>query len=147
MKQQSIHAAMVAFVVFTLLGCAHVNDTALSLFSSSVAAVAVVDGQRMQGEMQVFPNHTGNVRLRATDTVGSTAGLLTACMGRLIYTTTTTGAVDLRCNGGVMADIPMSLLAETRGYGYGKIGTGFATLAFGLSDLENQVHLNPSLTR
>ena len=41
------------------------------------------------------------------------------------------------------ADIPMSLLAETRGYGYGRTATGTANLAFWLSELENQVHLNP----
>jgi hypothetical protein len=93
MKQQPIRAAMVACVVFGLLGCAQINDTAFSLFSSSVSAVAIVDGQRMQGEMQVFPNRTGNVRLRAVDTAGSTAGPLTACMGRLRYTAAFTGAV------------------------------------------------------
>lgn len=143
MKQQPIRAAMVAFVVFGLFGCAQINDTAFSLFSSSVSAVAIVDGQRLQGEMQVFPNRTGNVRLRAVDTAGSPAGPLTACMGRLRYTAASTGAVDLRCNGGVIADIPMSLLAETRGYGYGRTASGTASLAFGLSELENQVHLNP----
>ena len=43
---------------------------------------------------------------------------------------------------GIEADIPINLLAETRGYGYGKTNTGAASLAFGLSELENQVHLN-----
>ena len=100
MKQQPIRVAMMAFVVFGLLGCAQINDTAFSLVSSGVSAVAIVDGQRMQGEMQVFPNRTGNVRLRAVDTVGSPAGPLTACMGRLRYTAASTGAVGLLCNGG-----------------------------------------------
>jgi hypothetical protein len=147
MKQPSILAASVAFVVFGLPGCAQVNDTALALFSSNIAAVAVVDGQRLQGEMQVFPNHTGNVSLRAVDAVGVPSSPLTACMGRMRYTTASTGAIDLRCSGGVVVDIPISLLAETRGYGYGKTATGTASLVFGLSELENQVHLNPPAGR
>lgn len=144
MKRQSIDTTMVAFVVFGLLGCAQVNDTALALFSSSVAAVAIVDGQRLHGDMQIFPNHTGIVTLRAMDAAGSPAGPLTSCMGRLRYTAAATGAVDMRCNGGVMADIQMSLLGETRGYGYGKTATGGASLVFGLSELENQAHLAAS---
>lgn len=142
MKQQSILVVTAAFVVFGFIGCAQVNDTALALFSSSVTAVAVVDGQRMQGDMQVFPNHTGNVRLSVVGVAGAPSGPLTACMGRLRYTAASTGVVDLRCSGGVMADIPISFLAETRGYGYGKTATGTASLVFGLSELENQAHFN-----
>jgi hypothetical protein len=147
MKQQPIRTTLLVFVVFGFLGCAQVNDTALALFSSRVTAVAVVEGQRFRGDMQIYPNHTGTVTLRAVDAVGSSAAPLTTCMGRLRYTAATTGSVDLRCNGGVMADIDLSLLGETRGYGYGKTANGVASLAFGLSEFESQAHLAPSAGR
>lgn len=143
MKHKPIKAAMVVFVVFGGVGCAQVNDTALGLFSSSVLSVAVVDGQRLQGKMQIFPNHTGTVTMRAVDGGGSPSGPLTSCMGRLRHTSASTGVVDLRCNGGVMADIQVNLLGETRGYGYGKTATGGASLAFGVSEQESQAHLLP----
>jgi hypothetical protein len=143
MKQQTISVAVVGFVVFELVGCAQINDTALSLFSSSVSAVAIVDGQRLQGDMKIFPNHTATITLRAVDSGGVLAGPLSNCMGWLRYTAATTGAVDLRCNGGVMAEINTTMLGETRGYGYGKTSSGAVSLAFGLTELESQAHLMP----
>lgn len=141
MKQQSIVIALAAMAIGTLqglTGCAQINDTGMSLLSSTVPAVAIVDAQLLQGEIKLFPDHTGTVTLRAP---GLGAASLTSCVGRLRYTATTTGSIDLRCNGGVMADVKTTLLGDTRGYGYGSTASGMASLAFGMTSAESRAHL------
>lgn len=115
----------------SLAGCAQLNDTGLALLSSNLPAVAIVDGQLLQGEIQLFPDHTGTVSLRGQG----------SCMGRLRYTATSTGAVDLRCSGGVVGDLKMTLLGDTRGYGYGPTASGTASLVFGMTAQESVAHL------
>lgn len=115
----------------SLAGCAQLNDTGLALLSSNLPAVAIVDGQLLQGEIQLFPDHTGTVSLRGQG----------SCMGRLRYTATSTGAVDLRCSGGVVCDLKMTLLGDTRGYGYGPTASGTASLVFGMTAQESVAHL------
>lgn len=141
MKEQRIAITLAAGVLCAMTGCAQLNDASLALFSSTLPAVAIVDDQLLQGEMQLFPDHTGTVNLRSKGTTVSGASALTSCMGRLRYTASTTGAIDLRCNGGVRADISMTLLGDTRGYGYGPTASGMGSLAFGLSAAESRAHL------
>lgn len=139
MKHQVMGLALAtAAVLAGLAGCADLNDTGLMALSTRVQAYAVVDEQLVQGEMVLFPDHTGTVALRA-DPAGKP--LLTSCVGRLRYTATTLGSIDLRCNDGAVADLRMALIGDTRGYGYGQTATGLASLTFGMTPVEARAHL------
>jgi hypothetical protein len=134
-----------------LAGCADLNDTGLAAMSYKVSAYAIVDEQLVQGEMVLFPDHTGTITLRADASPtaqGANAAkpaikpALTSCVGRLRYTATTAGVIDLRCNDGAIADLRMALIGDTRGYGYGYTATGLASVAFGFTPVEARAHLS-----
>ena len=151
MKHQVMGLSLATTAV--LAGCADLNDTGLAAMSTRVQAYAVVDEQLVQGEMVLFPDHTGTVALRADPTaVGAPAEaasalgpagkpMLTSCVGRLRYTATTLGSIDLRCNDGAVADLRMALIGDTRGYGYGQTANGLASLTFGMTPVEARAHL------
>ena len=137
-----------------LTGCADLNDTGLAALSYKVPAYAIVDEQLVQGEMVLFPDHTGTITLRAeaipaaapsVDTVAASRSAnkpaMTSCVGRLRYTATTAGVIDLRCNDGSIADLRMALIGDTRGYGYGYTATGLSSAAFGFTPVEARAHL------
>ena len=84
----------------------------------------------MQGEIQLFPDHSGTVSVRSQGASGTGQNGTFSCIGRLRYTATSTGAIDLRCSGGVIGDLKMTLLGETRGYGHGPTASGAASLVF-----------------
>lgn len=154
MKHQVMGLSLATTAVLAVLtGCADLNDTGLAAMSTRVQAYAVVDEQLVQGEMVLFPDHTGTVALRADPTaVGAPAEaasapgpagkpMLTSCVGRLRYTATTLGSIDLRCNDGAVADLRMALTGDTRGYGYGQTANGLASLTFGMTPVEARAHL------
>lgn len=126
-----------------LSGCADLNDTALAAVATRVPAHAIVNEQLVQGEMTLFPDHTGTVALRGDVQPGAGAEKVTlsSCVGRLRYTATTMGSIDLRCNDGSVADLRMALIGDTRGYGYGQTATGLASLTFGMTPVEARAHL------
>ena len=156
--QPTIRYPLLASALGVLLaGCADLNDTGLAALSYKVPAYAVVDEQLVQGEMVLFPNHTGTITLRGEAAVAAGAAdanananapvrpvgkpQLTSCVGRMRYTATTAGTIDLRCNDGAIADLRMALIGETRGYGYGQTATGLASLVFGMTPAESRAHL------
>ena len=154
MRRQAFNRTLAACTVLGLLsGCADLNDTGMAAFSTRVQAFAVVDEQLVQGEMVLFPDHTGTVALRADPMVqsGSTDAAsapkpggkapLTSCVGRLRYAATTVGTIDLRCNDGAVADLRMALIGDSRGYGYGQTATGLVSLTFGMTPVEARAHL------
>ena len=154
MKHQAMGLALATTAVLAgLTGCADLNDTGLMALATRVQAYALVDEQLLHGEMVLFPDHTGTVALRADPVVvGAPAetaiaprpagtALLTSCMGRLRYTATRLGSIDLHCNDGVAADLRMALIGETRGYGYGQTASGLASLTFGMHPVEARAHL------
>lgn len=136
-------------------GCADLNDTGLAALATRVQAYAMVNNQLVQGEMTLYPNHTGTVALRAEMAEAASTGIdlnasppkpversiLNSCMGRFRYTATTYGAIDLRCNDGSSADLQMALIGETRGYGYGHTAAGLASLTFGMGPTEARAYL------
>jgi hypothetical protein len=144
-------------VLAWLSACADINDTGLAALATRVQAYAVVNEQLVQGEMTLYPNHTGTVTLRFGESAQQapvsefqTAGptkppverpILNSCLGRFRYTSTTYGAIDLRCNDGSATDLRMALIGETRGYGYGQTATGQASLTFGMAPTEARAHL------
>ena len=134
--------------------CADLNDTGLAAMATRVQAYAVVNEQLVQGEMTLYPNHTGTVALRVELAQPASTGIdlnapaqpaerpiLNSCLGRFRYTSTTYGAIDLRCNDGSSTDLRMALIGETRGYGYGQTATGLASLTFGMGPTEARAHL------
>ncbi len=154
MKHQAMGLALATTAVLAgVTGCADLNDTGLMALATRVQAYALVDEQLVQGEMLLFPDHTGTVALRADPAVvgaPATAAsaprpagkpLLTSCMGRFRYTATRLGSIDLRCNDGAAADLRMALIGDTRGYGYGQTATGLASLTFGMRPVEARAHL------
>lgn len=143
-----------------LAGCANLNDTGMSILSTRVPAFAVINEQLVQGDMTLFTDRTGTVRLgldvvQAANNTGSVdfpnapapvvrtgdRPLLNSCQGRFRYSATAYGVVDLRCNEGSTAELRMAMVGETRGYGYGQTATGLASLAFGMSPTEARAHL------
>lgn len=151
-------AGTAAFAFLTLFvqlsGCANMNDTGLAVLATRVDAYAVVNEQLVQGEMTLYPNHTGTVALRVEAAQPASGGIdlsaparrvertiLNSCMGRFRYTATAYGAIDLRCNDGSEVELRMALIGETRGYGYGQTATGQASLTFGMGPGEARAHL------
>jgi hypothetical protein len=135
-------------------GCADLNDTGLSALATRVNAFAVVNGQLVQGEMTLYPDHTGTVALRAAVAQSTGDGvdlnapakplqdpILNSCLGRFHYTASNYGAIDLRCNDGSASDLRMALIGETRGYGYGQTASGLTSLTFGMGPGEARAHL------
>ena len=151
--------AVLAPLLTLSAGCADLNDTGLAALATRVQAYAVVNEQLVQGEMTLYPNHTGTVALRfgevaqqapVSEFQQQTAStpkppverpVLNSCVGRFRYTSTTHGAIDLRCNEGSTVDLRMALIGETRGYGYGQTTTGMASLTFGMAPTEARAHL------
>ena len=68
-------------VLMALAGCADLNDTGLAALSYKVQAYAIVDEQLVQGDMVLFPDHTGTITLRA-DASPSGAGAGVASVPR-----------------------------------------------------------------
>lgn len=146
--------------VAVLAGCANLNDTGMSVLSTRVPAFAVINEQLVQGDITLFTDRTGTVRLGVeVDQVAnnSVAGdfpstpapvartedrpLLNSCQGRFRYSATAYGVVDLRCNEGSTVELRIAMVGETRGYGYGQTATGIASLAFGMPPTEARAHL------
>lgn len=138
--KRKIWAALGLVSTSALLGgCARLNDTGLMLFASSVPAAAIVNGVLFQGDLTLTPDHTGTLNLR--EDPATNPDVVHSCVGRLRYTGTTMAAVDVRCTGGVIADVRVSMLGETRGYGYGPTATGEASLVFGMEAPDAKAHL------
>lgn len=160
-----VRAGLGAALAWLTTGCADLNDTGLSALATRVPAFAIVNNQLLQGEMTLFPDHTGTITLRTPAPAGtsgawfwstasngegaSSASVPSAapthagasCVGRLRYASTTLGSLDLRCHDGAVADVRMALIGETRGYGYGQTATGLVSVTFGLRAVEARAHL------
>ncbi len=134
-------------------GCANINDVGLSALPSTVSAYAIVDEQLVQGDIVLLPDHTGTITLQAQILASDPSGqavqardrngppLLSRCVGRLRYTGSTAGSIDLRCNDGAVASLNVAFLGETTAYGYGYTGTGLASLVFGMGADAARAHL------
>lgn len=142
-----------------LAGCADLNDTGLSALATRVSAFAIVNDQLLQGEMTLFPDHTGTLTLRTPDTPGAAIGFdglnpeatptparvasagAASCVGRMRYASSTLAEMDLRCHDGSVAPVRLALIGETRGYGYGQTAIGQVSVTFGLRPTEARAHL------
>lgn len=139
MKQRISAHILAAFCVLLLPGCARLSDAGTLLFSSNLQAAAVVNGQLLQGMVQLSPDRTGSVTLQAEP--GADQAPISSCMGRLRFGATTSGTMDLRCNEGTATELVFSLIGDARGYAYGQTVAGPVSLAFGLSPGEAIAYL------
>lgn len=167
MKQRPMWRMLaVAAALGLLAACADINDTGRWALSTRVPAYAIVNDQLVQGDMLLYTDHTGVLTLRSdapstwwshialdsdplpqppqpTPAQPKPAGraTLSSCMGRMHYTATNLGRIDLRCNDGAISDMRVALIGETRGYGYGQTANGVSSLTFGMSPSEARAHL------
>jgi hypothetical protein len=115
-----------------LTGCARLNDTAKNLFVSSTSAVAMVGGQLLQGDLQVYSDYSGFIALASEP--GATP---LQCSGRLPNASTFGREIDLRCSNGLVAHLRVSTRSDLRGFAYGGVGEAATSLAFGLDASES----------
>lgn len=115
-------------------GCARLSETGALLLGTTVPALAIVNGQVLQGDVQLLPDRTGSVALRASSSPPNSpeSAPISNCMGRLRFTGTTAGEIDLRCNEGSVATLVFSLITDATGYAYGQTATAAASLTFGM---------------
>ena len=139
MKQRFSALLLATIYVLLLAGCARLSDAGTLLFTSKLQAAAVVNGQLLQGLVQLSPDRTGSVTLQAEPSADPAP--ISSCMGRLRFASTTSGTVDLRCNEGTVTELVFSLIGDARGYAYGQTAAGPASLAFGLSPGESMAYL------
>ncbi len=155
-------------LLLSQVGCADINDTAMLALSTKVTAYAIVNEQLVQGDMVLYPDRSGTITLRsdvpaswwshitqdanpfATQPVQPAPApaapppgqlALSSCFGRMHYTASNMGTIDLRCNDGANSDVRVALIGETRGYGYGHTAKGLSSLTFGMSPTEARAHL------
>ena len=141
MKRQFNHAcgAVALLLISGLWGCARIDAVSSSLMSSKIEAVAVVNDQILRGDLQLYPDRTGNVTLDADK--ADDKGFITSCMGRLRFTGTSAGAIDLRCNSGVATELVFTKLSDISGFAYGQSGSGAVSFVFGLDDEQAKSYL------
>jgi hypothetical protein len=124
-----------ALLLLVLLGaCARVNDTGLRLVSTKAGAYLRVNGQWLEGSVLLVPDRSGRASFAAEEE--DNKGPIASCSGSLRYTATRAAEIDLHCNDGTQLAFVVTLLSDTRGYGYGSTAQGPASLAFGLSEAD-----------
>ena len=150
MNHASTHSVAALCAAGLLSACAMVDDKAQALFASTSDAIALVNGQLLVGKLQIGIDHTGTLLLTqpvpvaaasGTQSAGTTSAPRTSCSGRFRYTSSTAGAIDLRCNDGTSVDLTVALLSVTRGYGYGQNAAGPASMTFGLTPQAARAYL------
>lgn len=120
----------VSVCVVALTGCAKLEDRARLYLASSVDVFAVVGGQLMQGEAQLYSDRTGTIAI----STGLAVAPAVSCSGRLSRTGTTAATLDMHCNDGTQMSLSAVMLAETQGYAYGQAADGkLASLTLGLA--------------
>jgi hypothetical protein len=115
-------------------GCAKVNDTGLRLVSTNTSAYLQLNGQKLEGNVLLVPDRTGRVSFASE--AGADAASIANCSGAMRYTATYSAEVDLHCSDGTQVALQMTLVSETRGYGYGRTSQGPASMAFGLPEAD-----------
>lgn len=137
------HMLWIGAVSLGLSGCALVNETGTKLFGTTVNALAIIDGQMMQGDVQLLPDRTGSVSLQSNAKADGAqeGGSITQCAGRLRFLGTTHGEMDLRCNEGSMVTLVFSMVSDATGYAYGRSESVPASLTFGMGANDARAYL------
>jgi hypothetical protein len=122
-----------------LAGCARIDAVANFALSSGMGAVAVVHDQVLTGKVRLYTDRTGDVVLRKEKP--QEGDLVTQCMGRLRFTASTQGVIDLRCNNSIDSALAFTMVGDISGYALGSSSAGEVSLAFGLSKAESLAYL------
>lgn len=128
-----------------LAGCARLTETGMLIFATTVPALATVNGQAMQGEVQLVPDRTGSVVLRSNQRSANATTMvsITSCMGRLRFTSTAAGEMDLRCNDGLVSTLYFSMISDASGYAYSQNANEAISLTFGVSPAAAKAYFPP----
>ena len=137
MARQGLQFWGVGLVALACVGCSTINDRALRVLASKATAYAVVQGQLLEGDLQLTPDRTGKLTLHASDAEAA----LQTCVGTSKFEASLSGTVDVQCNDGTSVALTFGLISETRGFAYGATGSGPASLTFGLPAREALAYL------
>lgn len=132
-------------LALSLVSCAHVGDAGMTLMASSVGAVAVLQDTLLQGKVVLLTDRTGTVSLAASAPATATASTVPrlSCTGRLYYTATNTGVINLRCNDGLVEGLAFTTVSATRGVAHGSTASGPLSLVFGMAPADAVASLTP----
>ena len=131
MKQLSdlLRRSAICAAVLSLVACAKLEDRVRGYWASNVAVFAVVDGQMLHGEAQLYDNRSGTLSI----STGLAAAPVLSCSGRLTRTGTTAALLQMQCNNGNTLTLTAAMLLETQGYAYGQGSNGqVASITLGL---------------
>lgn len=110
-----------------LSGCAGLNEATMRALATSVPALAVVGDRVLSGEVLLYTDRTATLELRSTS-----GEPVLNCMGTMRYTSSTGGAITLRCSDGTQAQLPYTALTETSGQGSHTAHQPAVSLTYGL---------------
>jgi hypothetical protein len=116
--------------LLVLVGCARLESAGMFAVSSNMGAIAIVNGQVLQGDVSLNIDRTGALVLKAS---AGDKGPIGSCSGRLRFTAKNSGSMDLRCNDGTNTELTYQLLSASSGYAYGMSPDIPVSLTFGLS--------------
>ena len=117
----------------------------MKLLASSVSAVAVVHDTLLQGKVVMFTDRTGTISLTAHAPASSTAPSVPrlTCTGRLYYTATKTGVINLRCSDGTEEGLTFTALSDVRGVAQAGSARGPLSVVFGMAPTDAVAYLSP----
>lgn len=123
----------------SLSGCAKIDAIANYAVSSGMDAVAVVHDQLLTGKVRLYVDRTGDVVLSKTN--AQEGDLVTHCMGRLRFTASSQGVIDLRCNNGIDSALNFAMVGDISGHALGGSSAGEVSMVFGLSPAKSLAYL------
>ncbi len=138
-------ALLAVTFLLSLSGCAHISDAGMKLMASSVSAVAVVHDTLLQGKVVMFTDRTGTISLTAHALAFSAAPTVPplTCTGRLYYTATNTGVIDLRCSDGTKEGLAFTAWSDLRGVAQTSSARGLLSVVFGMAPTDAVAYLSP----
>ncbi len=126
--------AVVLGIVAALQGCADVEHIGWELASVRKVAWMQMEGQRLEGYLQLRPDRTGSLWL-------SGSGEIASCSGTLRFTAVSSGRIDTRCSNGAVVDLQFALSHEVKGYAHGTFNGMPVALTFGMDAPEARAYL------
>ncbi len=122
------HRLLIPLVCATsMAGCASSLEKVSGWMSSNADALAVLDGQVLQGKMNFAREREGTLQIQTR------AGPILSCSGPLRYTATHAGMLQLNCNDGRIGKLAFSALSPVSGTARGNVGTSPVLLTYGLA--------------
>jgi hypothetical protein len=124
-------------LALALGGCAALNDASMRALATPVPVLALLGERVLAGEALIYTDRSATLQLRSEDEPAL------SCMGNMRYTSSTVGALRLRCSDGSEAQFPYAALSETSGQGHGRTETQEVSLTYGLDAEQARAWLRP----